>query len=237
MQKEFKFSFLPYDAVPKSWETELTPRLDSSRMHALDCFLAEEIISYSIYPEKKNIFRALTLTELDAVKSIIIGQDPYHEPGQAHGLAFSVPRNEKIPPSLKNIYKELAASAGFVSPPHGELISWAQQGVLLINSILTVRAGCAHSHAERGWEHFTDTIITVLNEQKKNLVFFLWGKAAQKKIQLIDESRHLILTAPHPSPLSAWQGFLGCRHFLRAEEYMKKKGIIPINWRIYDAHG
>lgn len=185
-----------------------------------------------IYPKSENIFNAFNLTPFDKVEVVILGQDPYHGPDQAHGLCFSVPKKIPIPPSLINIYKEIKADLGFPIPSHGNLEHWATQGVLLLNSVLTVEKGLAASHQGRGWEQFTDHVISILNQQKNGLVFLLWGAYAQRKGQYIDMQRHLVLKAPHPSPLSAHQGFLGCRHFSKANEYLEKLHKKPIDWKL-----
>ncbi|AEC18085.1 uracil-DNA glycosylase [Gallibacterium anatis] len=186
-----------------------------------------------IYPPKADVFNAFRYTEFDQVKVVILGQDPYHGPNQAHGLAFSVRPNVQIPPSLQNIYKELSQDiAGFQIPNHGYLVDWAQQGVLLLNTVLTVEQGKAHSHANFGWETFTDHVIATLNQHTQGLVFLLWGSHAQKKGQFIDRQKHCVLTAPHPSPLSAHRGFFGCHHFSSTNQYLIKQGKTPINWSL-----
>ncbi|MCF7521798.1 uracil-DNA glycosylase [Neisseria sp. ZJ106] len=186
-----------------------------------------------IYPPAADVFNAFKATEFSQVKVVILGQDPYHGAGQAHGLAFSVRPDIQIPPSLVNIYKELSDDIpGFQIPPHGCLQYWAEQGVLLLNTVLTVRDGAAHSHAPLGWEQFTDRVIARLNDQRQHLVFMLWGSHAQKKGAFIDRSRHLVLTAPHPSPLSAYRGFFGCKHFSQANRYLQQHGIAEIDWQI-----
>lgn len=187
----------------------------------------------TVYPPAADVFNAFRATEFDGVKVVILGQDPYHGAGQAHGLAFSVREGVAVPPSLLNIYKELVQDmAGFQIPTHGCLQAWAEQGVLLLNTVLTVRAGQAHSHAPLGWEQFTDRVVAVLNEAREHLVFMLWGSHAQKKGTIIDRSRHLVLTAPHPSPLSAHRGFFGCRHFSQANSYLKQHGLGEIDWQV-----
>lgn len=183
-----------------------------------------------IYPKNDEVFQALSLTEFDAVKLVILGQDPYHGPNQAHGLCFSVPTGIRFPPSLENIYKELKSDVGVERPSSGSLQGWARQGVLLLNSVLTVQSGQAGSHANKGWERFTDRIIAELNERREGLVFLLWGAYAQKKGAIIDTARHTVLVAPHPSPLSAHRGFLGCRHFSMANTSLLQRGIAPIDW-------
>ena len=184
-----------------------------------------------IYPRGEEYFNALNSTPLDAVKVVILGQDPYHGPGQAHGLCFSVQKNIAIPPSLVNIYKEIQADLGLASAfPHGNLSNWARQGVLLLNSVLTVGKHRAGSHQGKGWETFTDKVIDLVSNQRQNCVFLLWGSYAQKKGQVIDVDRHLVLKAPHPSPLSAHRGFFGCRHFSRCNEYLLRTGQTTVDW-------
>ena len=194
---------------------------------------AERTTGQTVYPPEKEVFNAFRYTPWDKVKVVILGQDPYHNEHQAHGLAFSVQKGCDIPPSLANIYKELSNDIdGFQIPAHGCLMDWAEQGVLLLNTVLTVRAHQAHSHAGLGWETFTDTVIRALNEYGSHLVFLLWGSHAQKKAAWLDESRHLVLRAPHPSPLSAYRGFFGCRHFSQANVYLQAHGLTPIDWQI-----
>ncbi|WP_205729130.1 uracil-DNA glycosylase [Ferrimonas sediminicola] len=185
-----------------------------------------------VYPPGGDVFNALNHTPFDRVKVVILGQDPYHGPGQAHGLSFSVPKGVAIPPSLKNIYKELAQDIpGFEHPGHGHLKRWAEQGVLLLNTVLTVERGKAHSHARFGWERFTDVLIEELNQHHPGVVFMLWGSHAQKKGARLDGRRHLVLKAPHPSPLSAHRGFFGCGHFSQANQWLRQRGQAPIEWR------
>lgn len=187
----------------------------------------------TIYPPQNEVFSAFSLTEFDQVKVVILGQDPYHRPNQAHGLSFSVKPPVAPPPSLINIYKELATDIeGFVIPKHGYLVDWAKQGVLLLNTVLTVEEGKANSHANWGWETFTDKVIAKLNAHRENIVFLLWGSHAQKKGAFIDRNKHCVLTAPHPSPLAAHRGFFGCRHFSKANEYLKAHGMAEINWQL-----
>jgi uracil-DNA glycosylase len=183
-----------------------------------------------IYPPGKLIFNALDSTPFDKVKAVILGQDPYHGPGQAHGLCFSVPDEVAIPPSLQNIYREIGSDLGLRIPATGNLQSWADQGVLLLNAVLTVERARAGAHQGKGWERFTDRIVRELNDGRENLVFMLWGSYAMKKGAVIDRDRHLVLTAPHPSPLSAHRGFFGCRHFSKANEWLQRKGRDPIRW-------
>lgn len=186
----------------------------------------------TIYPPAAHVFEAFRLTEFRHIKVVILGQDPYHGPGQAHGLAFSVLPTIAPPPSLQNIYKELAADIKeFNLPSHGYLASWSQQGVLLLNTVLTVQCGHAHSHARLGWEQFTDKVISLINQHHHGVIFLLWGAHAQKKGQFIDTTRHIKLTAPHPSPLSAHRGFLGCGHFSKTNAELMKQGISPIDWQ------
>lgn len=193
----------------------------------------ERAAGKTIYPPQAEVFSAFALTEFGDVKVVILGQDPYHGPNQAHGLSFSVKPPVPAPPSLVNIYKELAQDIeGFQIPPHGCLVEWAKQGVLLLNTVLTVEQGRAHSHANIGWERFTDKVIEQLNQHRENLVFLLWGSHAQKKGQFIDRSRHLVLTSVHPSPLSAHRGFFGCKHFSQTNRYLAEKGLGEINWQL-----
>ena len=187
----------------------------------------------TIYPPQEQVFSAFETTPFDQVKVVIIGQDPYHGPNQAHGLCFSVQPGVKTPPSLVNIYKELAQDIpGFTIPNHGYLQSWAEQGVLLLNTVLTVQAGNAHSHKHLGWEYFTDQVIKALNEHKQGLIFLLWGSHAQKKAASIDRSKHSVLAGPHPSPLSAHRGFFGCKHFSATNEILTKQGLPAIDWHL-----
>lgn len=192
----------------------------------------ERATGKTVFPPQNEVFSAFALTEFSDVKVVILGQDPYHGFNQAHGLAFSVKPGIAPPPSLVNMYKELSSDVGFQIPQHGYLVDWAKQGVLLLNTVLTVEQGKAHSHANIGWETFTDKVIAQLNQHREKLVFLLWGSHAQKKGQFIDRSRHCVLTAPHPSPLSAHRGFLGCRHFSRANDYLRPQGIQEINWQL-----
>ncbi len=216
-----------------SWLQELEPEFAEQYMRSLRDFLAKEKRSGKVvYPAGKNIFNALNAAPLEKVKVVILGQDPYHGPGQAHGLCFSVPDGVPQPPSLQNILKEIGDDLGLPPPNSGCLQSWAEQGVLLLNAVLTVQQRQAGSHAGKGWEQFTDRVISVLNETRDNLVFMLWGSYAQKKGQFIDSNRHLVLKAPHPSPLSAHRGFFGCRHFSKANQYLVEHGMDPIDWSL-----
>lgn len=192
----------------------------------------QEYQTKTIYPPKQQIFRALNLCDFDDVKVVILGQDPYHGENQAHGLSFSVQPGVKIPPSLRNIYKELYDDLGIAPVQHGNLVSWAKQGVLLLNTVLTVREGQAYSHRGKGWERLTDTIIEKLNEREKPIVFILWGKPAQEKIKMIDKSRHIIITSPHPSPLSASRGFFGSKPFSKTNDALLALGEEPIDWQL-----
>ena len=195
-------------------------------------FVKEEYSTKVIYPPADDIFNAMHLTPLSQVKVLILGQDPYHNAGQAHGLCFSVRPDVDIPPSLVNIYKELQDDLGCVIPNNGYLVKWAKQGVLMLNTVLTVRAHQAFSHQGQGWEQFTDAIIEAVNAQDRPIVYLLWGKPAQSKIPMLTNPKHLILKAPHPSPLSAYRGFFGCRHFSQTNEFLKKNNIEPIDWQI-----
>jgi uracil-DNA glycosylase len=202
-------------------------------MHSLREFLTSELKrGKTIYPESNNVFSAFNSTPFNKVKVVIIGQDPYHGEDQAHGMCFSVKKGVKIPPSLRNIYKELASDLSIETPQHGLLQSWADQGVLLLNTVLTVEKGMAGSHQGKGWEIFTDRVIDLLNKEKENLVFLLWGSPAQKKAKNVNSEKHLVLKSPHPSPLSAHRGFFGQHHFSKCNHYLKEKGIGPINWCI-----
>jgi uracil-DNA glycosylase len=216
-----------------SWLESLQAEFEQPYMGDLKRFLlAERDAGKRIFPPGSNWFRALDLTPLDKVKVVILGQDPYHGPGQAHGLCFSVPEGVRPPPSLVNIYKELQSDLGLPPPAHGFLEHWARQGVLLLNSVLTVEMGLAASHRDRGWERFTDAVIRQVNARLDPVVFMLWGSYAQKKAGFVDASRHLVLKAPHPSPLSAHSGFLGCRHFSRANAFLESRGLAPIDWAL-----
>ncbi len=223
-----------------AWLAHLQPEFDSDYMKDLKAFLtAEKASGKHIFPRGDEWFRALDLTPPDAVRTVILGQDPYHGPGQAHGLCFSVKPGVRTPPSLINIYKELDADLGIPPARHGYLEHWAQQGVLLLNSVLTVRMGEAASHQGRGWERFTDAVIRVIAARPQPVVFLLWGSYAQKKAAFVDDvsrgGRHLVLKAAHPSPLSAHNGFLGCRHFSKANAFLENQGQLPVDWKLPDA--
>jgi len=218
-----------------SWQKQLSMEFEMPYMKTLKQFLrAEKDLQKVIYPHSSNWFHALETTPLDEVKVVILGQDPYHQHGQAHGLCFSVLPGVKIPPSLKNMYKELQTDMGIAPASHGYLEGWAKQGVLLLNAVLTVEDSNANSHQGKGWEQFTDKVIAIVNERCEHVVFMLWGSYAQKKGAVIDSERHLVLKAPHPSPLSAHRGFFGCHHFSRANNYLQQHGKTTINWQLSD---
>lgn len=216
-----------------SWKARLEAQFASPHMAALRAFLrAEKAAGKTIYPPGPEIFAALDRTPFDAVKVVILGQDPYHGPGQAHGLCFSVRPGVPVPPSLQNIFAELQRDLGIPRPDHGCLLPWARQGVLLLNAVLTVERGQAGSHHGQGWEAFTDVIVDALDREREHLVFLLWGSPAQAKGRRVDPRRHLVLRAPHPSPLSAHRGFIGCAHFSQANAYLEAHGLAPIDWRL-----
>ena len=215
----------------QSWLTQLQSEFDAPYMVELRAFLlSEREAGRQIYPKTNEWFAALDLTPLDQTRVVILGQDPYHGEGQAHGLCFSVQPGTRIPPSLINIYKELFADLGLKPPNHGNLKSWAEQGVLLLNSVLTVEAGRAASHQGKGWERFTDAIIKLLNDQPRPIVFILWGAYAQRKAAFVDKTRHLVITSAHPSPLSAHNGFLGSKPFSKTNAFLQSHGQQQINW-------
>ena len=216
--------------IEESWKLRLKEEFRKEYFLGLTSFVREEYRTKTIYPPGSLIFNAFNLCSYNTVKAVIIGQDPYHGPGQAHGLCFSVREGIEFPPSLLNIFKEIEMDLGIVKPSSGNLERWASQGVLLLNATLTVRSHLAGSHQRKGLEEFTDASIKVLNQEKKNLVFFLWGAYAQKKGETIDETKHLILKSVHPSPLSASRGFFGNKHFSKCNEYLEKNGIGPIKW-------
>ena len=219
--------------LEKSWLKELGLEFELSYMQELKLFLqSEKKRGKKIFPKGEDMFKALNLTPLDKVKVVILGQDPYHGADQAHGLCFSVPEGVRIPPSLQNIFKELQSDLGLSIPSSGCLESWAEQGVLLLNSILSVEKGLANSHSSKGWELFTDSVISMVNE-KKSIVFMLWGGYAAQKGKSIDSTRHLVLKSVHPSPLSAHRGFFGNRHFSKCNQFLESKGIGPIDWKVY----
>lgn len=219
-------------AITNDWLEPLKPEFSKPYYKKMAETVREEYMNGVVYPHSDDILNAFHYTPLSKVKVVIVGQDPYHEPGQAHGLSFSVKPGVEIPPSLCNIYKELQTDVGCYIPNNGYLKYWADQGVLLLNNVLTVRAHQAHSHAGIGWEQFTDAVIEVLNKENRPIVFMLWGKPAQMKCQSLNNPNHLILTAPHPSPLSAYRGFFGCKHFSKANEFLEKNNIDKIDWQI-----
>jgi uracil-DNA glycosylase len=216
-----------------SWLSRLDDQFELPYMRKLrDFLLTRKAHRAVIYPPGAEIFNAMNSTPFEQVRVVILGQDPYHGPGQAHGLCFSVLPGVRIPPSLANIYREIQADLGIAPPHHGYLQSWAEQGVFLLNAVLTVERGQAGSHQGKGWERFTDTIVQLLNDEREGLVFMLWGSYAMKKGAVIDSRKHLVLKAPHPSPLSAHRGFLGCRHFSTANEYLQQHQQQPIDWSV-----
>lgn len=217
-------------SIHESWKEALKAEFAHPYMEELKAFLVEEKKNYTIFPQGSNIFNAFNSTPFENVKVVILGQDPYHGAGQAHGLSFSVQQGIPLPPSLQNIFKELVSDIGCEYPKSGDLSHWAREGVLLLNTLLTVRSGEPFSHKERGWERFTDQVIRTLSEQREHIVFILWGAPAGKKAALIDESKHLILKAPHPSPLSSYRGFFGSKPFSHTNRYLKLNGILPIQW-------
>ena len=218
--------------IEDSWKEVLTEEFNASYFMDLKEFLVEEKAAHTVYPPGKFIFNAFQLAPFDRVRVVLLGQDPYHGPGQAHGLCFSVPEGIAPPPSLVNIFKEIERDMGIPAPTHGNLTRWAKQGVLLLNATLTVRANQPGSHQRRGWETFTDAVIRKLSEKRVGLIFLLWGKFAQEKESLVDTNRHYVLKAAHPSPFSAYNGFFGCRHFSKTNEILKKHGLDEIDWRV-----
>jgi uracil-DNA glycosylase len=217
--------------IESGWKNRLRSEFEKEYFVRLASFIKDEYRNSKIYPPGALIFNAFDVCPFEKVKAVIIGQDPYHGPGQAHGLCFSVKDGVEFPPSLINIFKEIESDMGIPQPSSGDLTRWARQGVLLLNATLTVRAHQAGSHQKKGWEEFTDYVIKILNSEKKNIVFFLWGSYAQKKGESIDRSRHLVLESVHPSPLSASKGFFGNKHFSRCNDYLVSNGIEPIDWR------
>ncbi len=214
------------------WDSILEDEFNKDYYKKIREFLKEEYSKHIVYPDKNDIFNSLKYADYDDIKVVIIGQDPYHEEGQAHGLSFSVKPGIEIPPSLINIYKELESDLGCYIPNNGYLEKWAKQGILLLNNVLTVRAHMANSHKKCGWERFTDNIIVELNKREKPIVFLIWGSCAKQKEELITNKSHYILKAPHPSPLSAYRGFFGCKHFSKTNELLKQSGEKPIDWQI-----
>lgn len=218
--------------ITNDWAAALAPEYKKDYYKKLFDFVGKEYASGEVFPPGDDIFNAFHLTNLKDVKCVIIGQDPYHDVGQAHGLCFSVKPGVPAPPSLVNIYKELNDDLGCYIPNNGYLLKWANQGVLMLNAVLTVRAHQANSHQGKGWEQFTDAAIRIVNEQDRPIVFLLWGGFAQKKAAMLNNPKHLILKAPHPSPLSVYRGFYGCKHFSKANEFLKANGVVPIDWQI-----
>jgi uracil-DNA glycosylase len=218
--------------IESSWKEALQAEFNAPYFAQLTAFVREEYARTRCYPKAKDIFRAFNVCPLQDVKVLILGQDPYHGEGQAHGLCFSVNRGVDIPPSLLNIYKELHSDIGMPIPKHGDLTGWATQGVLLLNDVLTVRANQAASHQKRGWETFTDAVIRIVNASCDHVVFMLWGRYAQDKARLIDPNKHLVLSSVHPSPLSASRGFFGNKHFSKANTFLTQKNKMPVNWGI-----
>ena len=218
--------------IGNSWDEILSGEFDKEYYQKLRRALAVEYRTRTVYPDMHDIFNALKYTAYEDVRAVILGQDPYHGPGQAHGLCFSVRRGVPAPPSLQNIFKELEDDLGVAPPPHGELTSWAKQGVLLLNTVLTVREGQPNSHRPLGWEIFTDRVIELLDAAPQPIVFLLWGANAKAKRSLLTNPDHLVLTAAHPSPLSAYNGFFGCRHFSKTNAFLTSHGSSPIDWKI-----
>ena len=216
--------------IEESWKSRLQQEFDSPYFANLTNFVRSEYARYTIYPAGSQIFRAFDLCPFERTKVVILGQDPYHEPNQAHGLCFSVNEGVPFPPSLINIFKEISDDLGVPVPPNGDLTRWAEQGVLLLNATLTVKAHAAGSHQNKGWEQFTDAVIHKLAEEREHLVFILWGSYAIRKGAFIDKNKHLVLTSPHPSPLSAYRGFFGNKHFSKANAYLEANGITPVQW-------
>lgn len=219
-------------AISNDWAPALQDEYKKPYYKDLFLKVQEEYSNFQIFPPADDIFNAFHLTPLNKVKVVILGQDPYHNIGQAHGLSFSVKPGIEAPPSLVNIYKELNEDLGCYIPNNGYLVKWAEQGVLLLNTVLTVRAHQANSHRGIGWEDFTNAVIRILNEQDRPIVFLLWGRPAQNKMSMLHNPNHIILTAPHPSPLSAYRGFFGCRHFSKTNEFLVQHGLEPIDWQI-----
>lgn len=219
--------------ISNDWLPALKPEFSKPYYRELYTFINQEYRTRTVYPPADRIFEALHLTPLRNLKVVVLGQDPYHEPNQAHGLSFSVlPEQHQLPPSLVNIYQELHDDLGCYVPNNGYLKKWADQGVLLLNTVLTVRAHAAFSHQGHGWEQFTDAIIRAVNAENRSIVFLLWGRPAQNKRSMLTNPAHLILTAPHPSPLSAYRGFFGCRHFSKTNDFLREGGVDPIDWQI-----
>lgn len=220
--------------IGNDWDEVLKGEFDKEYYLKLREFLKYEYSHYKIYPDMYDIFNALKYTPYSGVKAVMIGQDPYHQPGQAHGLCFSVKKGVPLPPSLQNIYKEIQSDLGIPPANHGELVSWAKSGVLMMNAVLTVRDSTPNSHKNKGWEIFTDRVIELLNQREKPMVFILWGANARSKAKLITNPNHLVLQSAHPSPLSAYNGFFGNRHFSKTNQFLAEHGIEPVDWRIKD---
>lgn len=218
--------------IGNDWNEILKDEFSKEYYLRLRQFLKQEYSSYTVYPNMYDIFNALKATAYKDIKIVILGQDPYHEPNQAHGLCFSVKKGVEPPPSLKNIFKEIQAELGIAPPNHGELTKWANQGILLLNTVLTVRRGAANSHKGKGWENFTDAVIKKVNEREKPVIFMLWGGNAKQKLPLITNTKHIVLKAAHPSPLSAYNGFFGCGHFSKANEILREMGEKEIDWSL-----
>lgn len=221
-------------AIDNDWLPAVNAEFKKPYYAELYKFVKEEYSKVAVFPPSDEIFSALHLTPLSKVKVVIIGQDPYHNVGQAHGLCFSVRPEVDIPPSLVNIYKELQSDLGCKIPNNGYLVKWAEQGVLLLNTVLTVRAHQANSHQGKGWEQFTDAIIRAVNAEDRPIAYLLWGRPAQSKMSMLDNPKHKVFTAPHPSPLSAHRGFFGCKHFSQANKFLEENGLEPIDWQIED---
>jgi len=219
-------------ALEPSWSEVLAPEFDKPYMQGLRTFLAEQFATEEVFPPREEIFAAFDYSPFNDVRVVILGQDPYHDNNQAHGLCFSVRRGIRVPPSLRNIFKELGAQVGMAKPSHGELTTWAQQGILMLNTVLTVRAHSANSHRKKGWEKFTDQVIRELNARREGLIFVLWGGPAKKKKKMIDADRHLVLESAHPSPLAARYGFFGNNHFVQINDYLTSRGQAPIEWTL-----
>ena len=222
------------DLMPADWRAFMDKEFEQDYFKDLSVFVESERQNYDVFPPEEDVFNAFKLCKLNELKLVILGQDPYHNFNQAHGLCFSVKRGIKLPPSLKNIYKEMEEDLSIRQAESGDLTKWAEQGVLLLNTVLTVRAHEANSHKKKGWETFTDAVIKAVDSQREGVVFVLWGRDAKSKIPLINTSKHLILSSSHPSPYSANYGFMGCGHFKKINEYLTSKGQAPINWQLPD---
>lgn len=218
--------------IHPSWLGRLQNEFNSDYFKELNDFLAKERSEFDIYPDSEAMFEAFNLTPFENVKVVILGQDPYHGPDQAHGLSFSVKKGVKQPPSLKNIFKELFSDLNISQPEHGDLTNWCKQGVLLLNATLTVRGQTPGSHQKKGWEQFTDKVISLLSEEKENVVFILWGKYAQDKGSVIDDRKHFVISSPHPSPFAAHRGFFGSKPFSKTNNFLQSKGINPVDWKL-----